>query len=92
MKNKGKGSSSNLRSSYGEDKNELVIEGQNLVKESMVSAEAAIDQICLNGAVMLYEEYLKEKVKPYELKMRSLSAKETCQFKFVPGQLIFQRD
>lgn len=61
-----------------------MLKGQDFNKNSYISAEAVIDKLCDTAGNMLYESYLMEKVRPYELKYRSMSAKEACQFKFVP--------
>ena len=47
-------------------------------KNSVVAAESVIDNVCENGAVVLYDAYLRPKVKPYELRLRSMSASEAC--------------
>ena len=58
----------------------------HICQDSIQRAEETMDNICERASHILYEKYLQPKVGPYERRLRVMSAIETTQQFYLPGQ------
>jgi hypothetical protein len=63
------------------------LENVSYVKGTIIGAEAAVDLICQKGGEILYDKYLRPKVRPRALENTKICISEICNQVYWPGDL-----
>ena len=89
---KGKGKNEMRDSGVVQPKNEQLERHLDFYQNSIEMADGAIESICEKASEVLYEEYLRPKCKPYQIKSRGQTVLEATHQYYLPGQKLHKLD